>query len=342
MSIILTLIIIAVLVMAHEWGHYIAARKIGIPVYEFSLGFGHRLFSFKRDGVLFSVRAVPLGGFVRLAGEELDDKDAPEGYFNRKPIEKIAVAAAGPLMNFVIAIIIFILTLALIGATEGSNEPVIGKVEAGLPAAQAGLQQGDRIVTIEGNEIKQWDDVARNTRNSGKPALDIQYEHRGEIYTVSVNTAVLDAAGSTGIGVYPIFIQHRYSLAQSITMGFQQTYDLTKALIASLAVIVTGGATMDDVAGPVGIVRMVGDFAQLGVVTLLTFAAFLSINLGFMNLLPIPALDGARIVFALFEMITRKPFPREKEGFLHWIGFMVLMLLMVLVTFNDILRFFKG
>ncbi|MDR1616573.1 MAG: RIP metalloprotease RseP [Syntrophomonadaceae bacterium] len=342
MSIILTLIIIAVLVLVHEWGHYIVARKIGIPVHEFSLGFGYRLYSFKKDGVVFSIRAVPLGGFVRLAGEEVADMEAPGGYFNRKPVEKIAVSIAGPLMNFVIAIVIFILTLALIGSTEGSSEPVIGKVEAGFPAAQAGLQQGDRIISIEGNEIKQWDDVVENTRNSGKSVLNIQYDHRGEIYSVPVNTVVLDSAGSTGIGIYPIFIQHRYSLTQSVAMGFQQTYELTKALVYSLVVIVTGGATMNDVAGPVGIVRMVGDFAQLGFVTLLTFTAFLSINLGFMNLLPIPALDGGRIIFALFEMVTRKPFPREKEGFLHWIGFMVLMLLMVLVTFNDIVRCFKG
>lgn len=342
MSIVITLAIIAVLVLVHEWGHFIVARKIGIPVYEFSLGFGYSLWSTKRDGVLYSVRLIPLGGFVRLAGEEVGDQEDPNGYANRTPYEKMAVSFAGPLMNFVFAFLIFICSFALIGVPQSIDEPVIGKVISGKPASQAGLRSGDRIVVINGQEINTWKDLETKTRNSDLETLHIQVNRQGERLEVDVTPAVIDSAGNTGIGVRGAYIYQRYGLGQSVVMGVEITYDLTKSLLGALGTIVSGGASMDDVAGPVGITRMVGDFAQMGVVSLLTFAAFLSINLGIMNLLPIPALDGARILFAFVEAIRRKPIDKEREGFFHWLGFLLLMFIMVLVTFNDIVRWIKG
>ena len=342
MSIVITLAIIAVLVLAHEWGHFFAARKIGIPVYEFSIGFGYRLWSSKRDGVLFSVRLIPLGGFVRLAGEEAGDMEDPNGYANRTPYEKMAVSFAGPFMNFVLAFFIFICSYALIGMPYSADEPVIGKVLNGSPAYLAGLQKGDRITNINGVEIGTWTILEANARNTGLASLRIEYERQGEHLKADIAPAILDSVGNTGMGVMPVTYYQRYGVTESLIIGIELTYDLTAALLSSLGTLISGKASVDDVAGPVGITRMVGDFARMGISSLLFFTAFLSINLGVMNLLPIPALDGARILFSLIEVIRRKPINKEREGFLHWVGLLLLMALMAIITFNDIVRWIKG
>ncbi len=342
MSILLTLIIIAVLVLVHEWGHFVAARRIGIPVHEFSLGFGYQLWSIKRDGVIFSIRLIPLGGFVRLSGEEVGDQEDPRGYAFRKPWEKMLVSFAGPFMNFVLAILIFIVSFAFIGIPNSTNDPVIGTVYSDKPAAISGMKAGDKVLRIDGQPVANWSDIEKNTRNSGKTVLEFEIERGAEKLMIVVTPAVIDSYGTTGIGVTNTVYHQRFGIIESIVIGFEQTFKLTVALLYSLGILATGGASMNDIAGPVGITRMVGDFAQLGLVTLLNFAAILSINLGIMNLLPIPALDGFRIVFASIEMIRRKPLNPEKEGMINWVGFLLLMTLMLVVTFNDIVRWVKG
>ncbi len=342
MSIIITLLIIAVLVLAHEWGHFIVARRIGIPVHEFSLGFGYKLFSITRNGVEYSFRLIPLGGFVRMAGEEYGDEfTEPTGYSSRTPLEKIAVAFAGPFMNFVLAVIIFIIIYAFIGIPESTNAPILGNVMEDKPAYAAGLQAGDKVVEINGVKVNSWDEFTEHVASStGGANLEIIVNRNNEMITISVAPEFDNTTGSSIIGVLPLVEYSKQSILTSIKLGFYQTYELTRLLLAGLWTLVSGGASMQDLAGPVGITKLVGEVAQIGFVFVLNFAAFLSVNLAILNLLPIPALDGSKIVFAAIEGIRKKPIEPEREGFIHWLGFLFLILLIIVVTYNDILRLF--
>lgn len=344
MSIIMTLLIIAVLVLAHEWGHFIVARRIGIPVHEFALGFGYKLFSIKKNGVEYSFRLIPLGGFVRMAGEEYgDDFTEPTGYSSRTPLEKIRVAFAGPFMNFVLAIFIFIVIYTFIGIPNLTEAPILGKVMEDKPAYTAGLRENDKIVQIEGVKINSWQEFTDYVGSTeAGTSLEMVVNRNNEFFTINVTPELDSSTGSTIIGVMPLVNYEKQNILTSIKLGFQQTYELTVLLLAGLWTLITGGASMQDLAGPVGITKLVGEVAQIGWIFLLNFAAFLSINLGILNLLPIPALDGSKIVFATIEGIRKKPIAPEKEGFIHWLGFLFLMLLIVVVTYNDILKLIKG
>ncbi len=341
MSVIITLLIIAVLVLVHEWGHFITARRIGIPVHEFALGFGYKLFSIKKDGVEYSIRLIPLGGFVRMAGEELGDLSEPSGYSNRTPLEKIRVAFAGPFMNFVLAVLVFIYIYTFIGIPHSTDEPILGKVMEDKPAYAGGLRENDRVIEINGIKVNTWNDFTQHIVQTEKGAsMEMLVERNGQMQTFTIKPEPNESNGQPAIGVLSKLIYEKQNILTSIVFGLQQTYELTLLLLAGLWTMITGGASMQDLAGPVGITKLVGEAAEIGIVYLLNFAAFLSINLGILNLLPIPALDGSKIVFATIEGIRRKPIEPEKEGFIHWLGFLFLMLLIVVVTYNDIIKLF--
>ncbi|MDD2510027.1 MAG: RIP metalloprotease RseP [Syntrophomonas sp.] len=341
-TILITLLIIAVLILAHEWGHFVVARRIGIPVYEFGIGFGPKLFSWKRNGVVYSLRAIPLGGFVRMAGEEPGDPEEPDGFSHRTPLEKIRVSFAGPFMNFILALLIFVFSYSVMGLPHSSNEAVIGTVIKGKPADLAGIRANDRIVSVNGIAINSWADFNQQTSQSNGQPLELQLERNQQLVSLQVVPVKLDSSGNMGIGVLNRVIYEKQGIIKSMELGLKQTYELTLLLFSALGILITGGASMGDLAGPVGITRLVDEFAQVGIVFLLNFTAFLSINLGIMNLLPIPALDGSKIVFAVVEAIRKKPLDPEKEGFLNWIGFLFLIGLMIIVTFNDIVRWIRG
>ena len=342
MTIVIALVILAVLILAHEWGHFIVARWIGIPVHEFSLGFGRKLYSTHKNGVEYSLRLIPMGGFVRMAGEEPGDMNDPQGYNKRRPLEKIGVAFSGPFMNFVLAMFIFIYTFSVIGIPQPLDQAVLGELVQGKPAAAAGLQTNDRILAVNGTDIESWDQFVGVIKAGGVGAsLEVEYA-RGETENKVVLHSILDEnSGNAIVGVYPQFEYLRQGAWQSIKMGFIQTYQMTALLIGSLGMLFSGAVAPSELAGPVGITKMVGEAAQGGIVYLLSFSAFLSINLGIINLLPIPALDGSRIVFSLVEMVRRKPLDPEKEGLAHWLGFLFLILILLFATYNDIVRLLK-
>ncbi len=343
MTIIIAIIILAILILVHELGHFWVARRIGIPVYEFSLGFGKKLYSTRKNGVEYSLRLIPLGGFVRMAGEEQGDMNDPEGFNNRKPWEKMAVSFSGPFMNFVLAILIFIYSFAFIGLGFPSDDPVVGEVLKDKPAYEAGLQKNDRILSMNGSEIDSWEEfVGTIQSNEAGSSLVTEVERDGQVRTLTMISTLDNSTGNPIVGVYPQINFVRQGIIESIRLGFVQTYQMTLALLGGLAMLFTGGASSSDLAGPVGITSMVGEAARGGMVYLLSFTAFLSLNLGIINLLPIPALDGSKMVFALIEKIRRKPMDPEKEGFIHWLGFMFLMLIILFATYNDIVRLIKG
>ncbi|MEA4925396.1 MAG: RIP metalloprotease RseP [Syntrophomonadaceae bacterium] len=343
MTIIIAIIILAILVLVHELGHFLAARRIGIPVYEFSLGFGHRLYSTRKNGVEYSVRMIPLGGFVRMAGEEPGDTSHPDGFSKRKPWEKMTVAFAGPFMNFVLAVFIFVYTFAVIGVAQPVQDAIVGQILEDKPAYTAGLKTNDRILNVNGTDVDSWEHFVSTIQQSpiGTP-LQLTVDRGGIIIKLAVAAVADEATGKPIIGVYPQVEFVRQGILQAIKLGFIQTYQMTMILLTGLGMLFTGGAHASDLAGPVGITSMVGEAAQGGIVYLLIFSAFLSINLGIVNLLPIPALDGSRMVFALVESVRRKPLDPEKEGFIHWMGFLFLMLIIIFATYNDIVRLIKG
>ncbi|MDD4171467.1 MAG: RIP metalloprotease RseP [Syntrophomonas sp.] len=343
MTIIVAIIILAVLILAHELGHFVVARRIGIPVHEFSLGFGHKLFSTKKDGVEYSLRLIPLGGFVRMAGEEPGDMNNPEGFNNRKPWEKMAVAFAGPFMNFVLAIFIFIYTFAVIGVAQPMDAAIVGEVMKGKPAAAAGLKTNDRILSVNDTNIDSWEQFVNTIKQNdvGAP-LEVEIDRGGAVSSITLRSVQDESTGNPIVGVYPQIEFERQGILDAIKLGFIQTYHMTILLLGGLGMLFTGAVSTSELAGPVGITNMVGEAARGGIVYLLSFTAFLSINLGIINLLPIPALDGSRIGFAVLEAVRRKPMDPEKEGFIHWIGFLFLMLIIVFATYNDIVRLFKG
>jgi regulator of sigma E protease len=342
-TILITLLIIAVLILVHEWGHFIVARKIGIPVWEFSMGFGPRIYGWKKDGVEYSVRLIPLGGYVRMAGEELGDENDPEGFNNRTPLEKMAVGFAGPFMNFVMALLIFVYVYSVVGVPQASDQPLIGQVIAETPAEKAGLKANDLVIQVNHKDVETWGEFTTGiaAAQSGEP-LPLKVKRDQQVLDLEVIPIQNESSDKPSIGVMGAITYDKQGIVNAIKIGFEQTYELTVLLLSGLGMLFSGGASVNDLAGPVGITKMIGEVAQVGPVLLLSFTAFLSINLGVLNLLPIPALDGSKIVFALIEAVRRKPLEPEKEGFVHWLGFLFLISLMVLVTYNDIIRLLKG
>lgn len=341
MNIIIALVIIAILIFVHELGHFIAARRVGIPVHEFSLGFGPKLLSTRRGETDYSLRLIPLGGFVRMAGEEPGDMENPDGFNTRTPWEKMQVSFAGPFMNFVLAVLIYIYAFAVIGVAQPIDDAIIGEVLKDKPAYEAGLKAGDRILAVNNHKINSWNQFVDSIqRNPAGKELQVTISRNQETKVLSM--VPVESDGKPIIGVVNQFTFERQGILTAIKMGFIQTYHMTGAMISSLGMIFTGAVSTKDLAGPVGITNLVGQAANSGLVYLLSFSAFLSINLGFLNLLPIPALDGSRIVFAVVEAIRRKPMNPEREGFIHWVGFLFLMLLILVVTYNDIVRLIKG
>lgn len=343
MSIVYALIIIAVLILFHELGHFIAARRIGIPVHEFSLGFGYRLLGTKRGDTEYSIRLIPLGGYVRMAGEEPGDMENPDGYNARTPLEKMRVSFAGPFMNFILAILIFIITNAVIGIAVPTKDAIIDDVLKDKPAYQAGLKAGDQILAVNHQEVSSWNQFVENVRKqpTGKP-MQLTVRRGQETKVLEMIPMKDKSTGNTIIGVSGKYVFERKGILAAIKLGFVQTYQMTVFMLSSLGMMFTGGVSANDLAGPVGITSLIGDAARNGLVSLLTFSAFLSINLGILNLLPIPALDGSRIMFAIVEVIRRKPMNPEKEGYIHFIGFVFLMLIILFATYNDIIRLIKG
>ena len=431
MAIIIALLIFSLIIVIHELGHFLLAKRNGIAVTEFSVGMGPRIASFEKNHTRYSLKILPLGGSCMMLGEDEDSDD--EKAFNSKPVwARISVIAAGPIFNFPLA---YVLSLLIVGVV-GYDPAIVTGVTAGGPAAEAGIQAGDRIVEIGGSSIavgREVDDYFRFHPMSAA-SLEIVYERDGEEYIVILQPEVVEqymlgisymadqtpavieiaedqteyplyqaglrtgdvitaingtpiASGSEmseyfqanpltaqavdityerngeeeTVSVTPKFYQSYYSAGFSYNLARQRTdvlgtirYSAVEVgywieyTVKSLGMLFTGGVSLDDMAGPVGIVDMIGttyeasrsDGALYVVLNMAYLTILLSANLGVVNLLPIPALDGGRLVFLFLEALRGKPIAREKEGFIHMIGLIALMALMVVVFFNDIFRLF--
>lgn len=337
MTILLAVIMIGVLVFAHELGHFLAAKASGIMVLEFAVGMGPILLSRQVGETRYSIRLLPIGGFARMAGEDLDEENnqIPDNRrYDKKPLlARAFVSVAGPLTNFLLAIVVFAVVFMFMGVP--SNQPIVGALSPDWPAAQAGMLVGDRIVSIAGSPVESWQDIQQLIGQQGGQESTIVVERSGQLTSIQVTPRTDEQTGQVLVGIGPK--SDRFSFFGSIRLGWQETIWFTQQIISILVNMVTGKIPAEG-AGPIGMIVMVGQVAQTGLVNLLTFAAIISIQLGLFNLLPIPALDGSRLIFFALEAIRGKPVDPEKESFVHFLGFILLMVFMVLITFKDLQR----
>lgn len=335
-TILLAILIFGLLITVHELGHFIVAKLTGIRVEEFSIGMGPVLVGKKWGETYYSLRAFPIGGFNKMSGMEPGEEADPRG-FNRKSVsQRMAVISAGSVMNFLLAIVLFIIIFNVIGIPANTN--VIGDVVEGMPAAKAGLKPGDKITAVNGQKTDTWVKLTEIIhKNAGKEII-LSVKRDRENFTVPV-TPVKDV--ESGVGLIGIkYSIKRFGFFHSVWLGITKAVGVLKLIIISLVQMIAGQAKAE-VAGPVGIVRMIGQVATYGVSSILSFAAVLSLNLGLINLLPIPALDGSRLMFLGIEGIRGKKIDVEKENMVHLIGFALLLTLLIVITYHDILRIFS-
>lgn len=348
LSIIFFLIIFCVVVVSHEFGHFIVAKKNGIHVVEFFVGIGPSLLSFTKGGTKYSLKLLPLGGACVFEGDDglaAEKGELSEGAFPSAPVwVRIATIFSGPLFNFLTA---YLMALIIVSAC-GVATTEIQLVNEGSRAEEAGLMPGDVITKINGKNVHLNQEVTfiSQYNTKGEP-LEITYKRAGEANTVVVVPSYDEEAKRYYMGISAGgFLD--CNVPQTFQYAFYTMEFFAETTFKSLGMLVTGQLSKDDVAGPVGIVKVVDDTYNVSkeygassvVLSMINIALLLSVNLGIMNLLPLPALDGGRLVFLLIEAIRGKPVPPEKEGMVHLAGMVALMLLMVVVLFNDITKLF--
>lgn len=331
-TIISFIFVFGVIVFIHELGHFLAARWHGIFVKEFSIGMGPRIWSLQGKETTYSLKAFPIGGSVQMEGEQ-EASEADNSFSQKKAWQRFTVVFAGPFMNFVLAILLLFGVYFYLGY----QTTTIAELIDGLPAAEAGLLPGDRIDVIDGLAINTWDDLVAVIDESQGKALRIQVARQGQDLVFTVPVVEDQASGRFMVGIRPTVER---SFATAISAAFEVTGRLSMAIAEFIPRLISGQESMDNVAGPVGLAVVIGQQASLGFINLLHFTAFISVNLGIMNLLPIPALDGGRLIFITYEMIFKRKVNQRFEEGLHYFGFMLLMLLMVVVFISDFSRFF--
>jgi regulator of sigma E protease len=337
-TVIATIFVFGLLILVHELGHFITAKSVGMRVDEFAIGFGPKLISKKIGETIYSLRIIPLGGYNKIAGMD-PDEEQDERSFSAKPIwARMLVIVAGSAMNLVLPVVLLFIVFVSAGIDTPSNQPIIGKIFPDKPAAMAGLLPGDKVSAVNGTPIESWRDFVSVIQSHAGANLTITYARGSEQDKTAILTPEYDESTKRGIiGVMPLINKYQPGVVEAIGLAGKQTLFVAQSMVVGIAEMITGKAAAD-VAGPIGVAQMAGEVAQLGIIPLLQFAAFLSINLGLINLLPVPVLDGGHVVTLAVEGLRGKPLNRNQMQFIQMIGFALLMLLFVVATFKDISR----
>lgn len=419
MAIIAFIIIFGLIVIVHEFGHYYFAKKSGVLVREFAVGFGPKVFNHHGDETTYTLRLLPMGGYVRLAGAEEEAELQPgmpitldidenekvtlintseeenlgsslpieisnfdlvhdmyiEGYtpgqeglvryevlktakvieqdgtqIQVAPVERqiqsapvlnrILVNFAGPLNNFILAVVVFI-ALAFAQGGVPVDEPILGQIQEETPADQANLQEGDRVLEVDGEAVESWSDLQQTVAQNPGQEVTLLVERNGQEETVNIIPAAIELEGSEErVGQRGVMPPMDHSISSKIIFGFKETYNIMIGIIDALRQMITGQFSLNNLGGPVAIYALTDNAVQQGLTSLLFFAGYLSVNLGIVNLLPIPALDGGKIIFNIIEGIRGKPVSQAVETWVTLIGVGIIFVLMIAVTWNDIQRFF--
>ncbi|MEO5646204.1 MAG: M50 family metallopeptidase [Candidatus Paceibacterota bacterium] len=348
MTIIIFILVLLVTVIVHEWGHFFIARKSGMAVEEFGFGIPPRLFSWKRGETLYTINLLPIGGFVKIAGENGIEGGFPvERQFESKPwYLKSAVLIAGVVMNLVLAIVLFTAAYTIgMPVTSDHGTPTIVSVVAGSPSAQSGLSVGDTVtsVTVGGTTLPApiSTDALHSAVMKSTGPITVTYNHLGKSHTVDVMPSGSGASRIVGLAIEPVS-NVRLSLPAAFVAALHQTYTIGSEIFSTLASLIAGifhhNNTASGLVGPVGLAQEVGSAASIGFTYLLAFTAAISVNLAVINIMPFPALDGGRLIVVLLEAITRRKFSQNTVGIIHAIGFLLLLGLMVFLTVGDVRR----
>ncbi|HXH12270.1 MAG TPA: RIP metalloprotease RseP [Alphaproteobacteria bacterium] len=341
------------LILIHELGHFLVAKYVGIGVERFSIGFGPKIFGFRRGETEYMLSIVPLGGYVKLVGDDPRGPDGnhPRAFLNKPISQRMAVVAAGPLANFALAIAIFAAVHWVgIPTPEISELPEVGEVMADSPAMQAGLQKGDRILTVDGRPVSQWEDLVDIIHRHANVPLQLRIERGGQELDVTVTpkpgTVIKDLeeveVGLIGVSPHVEVDIIRYSAPVALWKGVEKTWEVSALTVVSLVKMVQGKISPRHLAGPVGIFQMAGQQAKVGLLPLLSLMAVLSISLGILNLFPIPILDGGHLLFFAVEGVLGQPISPRKQEIATQVGLFLLMALMLTAFYNDLLRIFTN
>lgn len=349
MSFVAAVLIFGIIIMIHEFGHFLFAKLNGIGVIEFSLGMGPRLYSFEKGGTRYSIKILPFGGSCMMLGE--DEENSDQSAFNNKSVwARISVVAAGPIFNFLLA---FLLSMVIVGLT-GYQPATVMEVMDGYPAKEAGLLPGDLITEINGRNIHSKDDITLYIQTHAGKTITVEYKRADGNGGVERRSAVIVPQYSEEDGGYLMGVRFDgvakpvSGLGQLLVHSAYEVKHWIQYVFDAFYMMFHGEVSLNDLSGPVGIVTTIDDTVDqvipygrtVVILTLINFCILLSANLGVMNLLPIPALDGGRLVFLFIEAVRGKPIDKEKEGMVHMAGMMLLMALMVLVLFNDVRKLF--
>lgn len=338
LTILACIFVFGVLVTVHEFGHFITAKLTGMKVEEFSIGFGPKIYQQQDGETLYSLRMLPLGGYNKIAGMDPEDPEDLERGFNSKPVgSRILVILAGSLMNFILPVLIFFGIFLMFGMEVPENKPVLGQIVEGYPAAQSGLKEGDRILSINGQAVDKWLDIRNRIADAGEKPVPFEIERDKEKLTLTVTPVLNPETGKPFIGVVSSLKKVELNPWQAAVASVTATKNIVKNMYASLYHMITG-KTKAEFSGPVGVAKMAGQVAHKGFDMLLQFTAMLSLNLAIINLLPLPALDGGHFVILLMEAFTGHRLGKTAMQNIQKAGVVMILVLTIFATFKDLTR----
>ena len=345
MTLIYFILILGVIVFIHEFGHFIFAKKAGVYVYEFAIGMGPKIWSkkSKKSETEYSLRLIPIGGFCAMAGEDEEDSNVPKekNLGNKTKFQRFMVLFAGPMMNFILAFVLLFLYGLIAGAYE--VKPVVGSVIDNSPAYKAGIRKGDRILEINDKKIGSWDSALIELQFIEDDKVTFTVERNDTIKDIDIAPKKEKNDDGTVTYFYGISqdITRSHNVLDALEFSCDKLVSLTSSMVTIIKGLFTGRIGISSMSGPVGIFEIVGTQAESGLSNLVYLTAYLSINVGFINLIPFPAFDGGRILLLFIEAIRRKKITPKVEATINNIGFILLMILMLVVTGNDIFRIIR-
>lgn len=337
LTILATIFVFGIIVFIHEFGHFITAKASGMRVDEFAIGFGPAIAKKRKGETLYSIRAIPLGGYNKIAGMDPEEPLDDRSFLNKPVWKRFIVIAAGAVFNFLLAIVIFFMIYAVNGIQTPSMEPVVGNMMSNSPAMTAHMTVNDRIVSINGKPVNEWIDISKSLQGTANTLVPIVVNRDGVNQELTVIPEAVGNDGRAVIGINPVMNSMPLNVAEAVVQSLHTTGFVLVSMVDGIWSMITGH-TNAELAGPIGVAQMAGQVAESGFANLLQFTALLSLNLGVINLLPIPALDGGHLIVLIIEGITRRRLPAKALQYIQMTGIVILLALFVYATTHDISR----